>query len=316
MRSRLLMILVAVMLALLPAASAQDGLTEEEQALLDRVLAALQKVETYNSFQSSIEMTESQNLSISLLGQNQVQSSSTVTQIEATVIDVNGDNPNVTGTAVATVNEAQDQVTTSYGIEAEFRFVDGVLYVNAAYGEGAAGPLSLPEGWVTVDDLGMAGLEPLALDEVVGDLMDEEGDEDDNLLEKIQEIAEAATSVALTQEDMNGTPVDVVTITFDWAGIRDVLAGDARLDESNPFFAIFEQVQGDIASISLMLNENDEVVGYRFDFGVVLADLDLSQFTDEVPAGTMISIDFSQGQLSTLSDINGTFEPITAPETN
>lgn len=315
MRFQWILLVAALLMTLLPAVSAQDGLTEEEQALLERVTTALQAVETYTSFQSTTTLTETQNIDVSLLGQQVTQTGTSVVEINATVIDPNGDNPNVSGTAVATVNEVENDTTVDYVLEAEFRFVDGVLYVNAQYANGTTGPMTLPEGWVTVDDVEMAEFEVLNLDEVVGDMMrQDDEDENDNLLDAIGKVAEAATSVTLTEEEMDGTAVDVVTITFDWVGIRDVLAEDNPPDESNPFFAIIEQMEGDIASISLALDENDQVVGYRFNFGVTVADIDLSQFTEEVPAGTMISIDFSQEQTATLTDINGTFEAVTAPE--
>ncbi|MBZ0310266.1 MAG: hypothetical protein K8I82_29670 [Anaerolineae bacterium] len=315
MRFKWILLVAALLMTLLPAVGAQDGLSEEEQALLERVTTALQGVETYTSFETTVTLTETQTIDVALLGQQSNQVSSSVVQLDAVVIDSNGDNPNVSGTAVATVSEAEDNLTTDYVLEAEFRFVEGVLYVNAQYADGTTGPLPLPEGWVTVDDVEAPEFEVLNLDEVVGDMMNlDEANENDNLLDALGKVAEAATSVTLTEEEIDGTAVEVVTITFNWTGIRDVLAADNPPDASNPFFAIIEQIEGDIASISLVLDENDQVIGYRFNLSMTVAEVDLSQFTDEVPAGTMISIDFTQAQDAALSNINGTFEPVTAPE--
>lgn len=310
-----LLIVLLMSIFVSPLAAQDDGLSEEEQALLDRVLTAVASVRTFSSYSTTATVSETQDLSINIAGIEQVLTSSTTAEIQANLIDPRGENPNVSGTATASFASNENGEEVAYDVEAEFRYVEGVLYINAQYANDTTGPMDLPEGWTVVDSLeGLPEqLDILNLDKVIESVMTGETDDPTDALANLQKVAENASVITSTEEEIDGVAVEAVTITFDWTTMRDAMVEDIG-GEDNPIMPVFDQLSGDIGSITVYLDENDQPVGYILNLNIDLQDIDLSAVTSEVPAGTGISMLLTLEQSNMLSNVNGTLEPVTAPE--
>lgn len=320
MRNTIIVLLVGLVWTGIFPAFAQEGLTAEEQALLERVVASISTLETYNSYQVSLTTANTQNISFSMGGNATTLTDSSITsQIEATVIDPNTENPNVSGTVVAMIAASEITRTGDSQIDAEFRFVEGKLYVNAQYAEGMEGNLPLPEGWTEVENLDTLAqselLAPLSLDVLLSSILAEAETEDvENLLATLTNLSETATSITLTEEEIDGTPAEVVSINFDWSAMQRFIGEELTFMESGSMLeGVFEGMEGEIASLRLYMGENDAPLGYDFSLNIDLGEADISGMSNQLPAGTVVTVLINTQQSVRFSGINETFEAATAP---
>ena len=306
---RKLTALVILLLLLLSTASlwAQEELSDEEAALLQRFVDGSDAVRSYDSFVAV--QINSQSQIVQALSEGvvlQEQETSTVDEIITSV--TRGDNPN--GTREMT-RISDDGVSIIESL-VELRYVDGVIYGTGSYVEGL-GPLTFPDGFVELDTADLGVFEDFEVEDFERVMLGEI--DEDNPLGDIDTLAALVDSVSSGEGDFEGETVEVITVTIPGARLFDLLIqidpegfGDpqtaalfgAATDESYAAVQIFLDADG--------LPLAREVVMTVDIVDVLLSDIDPSQ-----PEGITVNLFLAMDQTSTLSQINEELPAISAP---
>src|SRR5690606_38858413 len=135
MMKRLSLLLIAVLLALPFATSAQESpLSEDDLALIETALETINNAQSYSSYVGMQSATTSTNLSVVLDGQAlATHVASAVLTLKYTYITQPDSVGNLSGTANEMGTRLIDGEESSYILEAELRIVDDTVYINAAY---------------------------------------------------------------------------------------------------------------------------------------------------------------------------------------
>lgn len=266
----------------------QGGLTEDEQALLDRMFAALDKEENYTSYYGATTESLSLEMSIMVFGQALPfsQSSTTTTEGYTTRLD---DVTNAAGTVEVAFESAAPDENVSYVIEADVIRLDEVLYVNAAYVESEGDVLPIEEGWLVIEDLDAIpqALEELSLDDFFSN------DDENTLFDNPELLAENADSVTLEEGELeDGTPIEIITVTVDdnvgafFAAIADVE------EDENPFVGLILGADSDgLVVIQVGLDEEDNAVLAHFTLTIGLSEINLDDLEIEgLPEGATLDL--------------------------
>lgn len=300
-----------------------DGLTGEERALLDRLSQAAERFESYTSYNNVYEVVDNEVTLISMPNGSFDLQETRVLEADETVIL--GDNPNGQALVSATVERNEAQVFSTYTINGELRYVDGVLYLNVAYAEPQADLPALPDGWVTVNavDAFVADnptLEILDLSGFVEQFTDngvESEDSQRSRLQLVSDLGEFASAVTLDRSEIDGEGVDVITVFFGWQGLSQILLQeDPEFDLNDPLALLFAEQLGeldDLLSLLIAVNDAGDVVGIATGFRVELIDVEMSQIADNVEPGTLYNLVLDNFEVNTITQFNADFEPITAP---
>ncbi|NLX11916.1 MAG: hypothetical protein GXY36_19895 [Chloroflexi bacterium] len=321
---RLTMVVMIALLAvgMLPVGGAVraqdgDGLSDEEMVLLERVFEAQQRLEVYSSHAQERSETYLQDLVIRWAGQTQQQTR----QREAStqVIFVNTEaGRDFQATITATVGQSEtsgDQTASEAStVEAEARYVGGVLYVNAAYATPNPDSPALPEGWTVFEDVaeveGHPALDALDLDGLV---------ENEPLVEEQTLIQETASAVTVESGVPEGNiTVDVITISFDRAGVVAILeAGMEDEGESDPVLQAILDAADESSQSSLIVAVDQAGDPVWVQSTVMIQALDLPGTvlqSDQVPEGLTLDIRYEIVQEQRFSDFDLPVEPILPPD--
>jgi hypothetical protein len=324
-KSLLLLIFSALAVSmLLPAGTAvraQDGLSDEEIATLDRLEAAIDSFQEYSSFTSYAVELESQVIAVSISGFDLELAETTNREITGTYINNDGVE-NISATALVTTQELDGTsgTETAATIEAEVRVVDGIVYVMATYLDSEGSVPDLPQGWVEVDATNMLLFDFLD----VSDLLEGEDTPDGNIdetdfftdREKLESVLESVTVDPIELED--GTAVDLITLTMGAAGFTELLGDTLDLglgDDTGMAEMMDAMFEGIAFNFQVALDADDNVRQTVFSLTINVEDLDAS-FIPDVPEGmeATLSIAMERVETTTYSDINADMEPVAAPE--
>ncbi len=302
-----------------------DGLSGEERALLDRLSQAAERFESYTSYNNVYEVVDNEVTLISMDSGTFDLQETRILEADETVLL--GDNPNGSAIVSAIVERNEAQVFSTYTIDGELRYVDGVLYLNVAYAELQIDLPALPEGWVTVEDIDAFIAENPTLD--ILDLhgfvdqfasVETETDIEDpqrSRLQLVSDLGEFASAVTLDRSEINGEAVDVITVFFGWQGLSQILMQeDSEFDLNDPLALLFaEQLSelDDLLSLLIAVNDNGDIVGIATGFRVELIDVEMSLIADNVEPGTLYNLVLDNFEVNTITQINADFEPATAP---
>jgi hypothetical protein len=291
--------------ALIPARAQDGGLSDEELALLERVFAARENLKNYSSYVEEMSVLESQETTVTLEDETRVFTNQALIEWTATFIQAE-DSRNVSATIFAQVQE--DDI--SYSIEAEARVVDGTLFFNGAYLIPDPDLPLLPEGWIAVADPDVVEvLENLHLDNLI---------EDDALVDEQDLMRAAASSVTAVPSTLDdGTPVDIIAITLDSAGVAMALTESSEMGADPAFASSMAAALTDeselIMTVALDADNNPHQVAMIGDMEAV--DIDGHAINPEqFPEGLMFDTSLSQVRTWTYSQFNEPFESVAAPE--
>jgi hypothetical protein len=302
---RFLSLWLVVVLLIVPVVRAQDGtgLSEEEQALLDRAIQGIAVGDDYDSLVRESHSMMSQGITV-VLGE---ESSSMTTVTERDVVGTrigHDDDRNLTAAITVRVDNMQDDtVISAFTMMAEVRIVDGVFYVRAWYDDPGENAPELPEGWIVVDDMeAYPALSLLQLD----DFTDDSNDLGDNP----EALRDAASSVSSEATDDG----EAITIVIQGAGIQILLA---TMTESNPMFAsLMETVDDDDQIVyEVLLDEQGNLIGGNVDWAMIMEDLDPAVLDlTQLPEGATLSFTMQNTIDVIYSQINEELEPAVVPE--
>lgn len=294
---------------------AQDGLSDDEKALFDRVYRATDMIETFENYHVDIASNDNQAFGLTIAGQSQqIARNKTLTEAREIIAGEaeDGSQDNVQSQITLTFSESGLAGDSGYTMLADLRFIEGVLYLNAQYSDASDNIAPLSEGWQAFTSLEEI---PGVFDELS---FDDFFDTDTSDPLEDRELLESVTSSIISQsfETEDGTPVDVIIITID-EGFSTFYSEIVTEEEiaNNPFIGVFTSDIADGTIIySLVVDENDMPISLTLAFELIIPEFDASTVSDEFPPNTLLSIDFNSTETRTLSDINGDREPAVVPE--
>lgn len=298
---------------------AQDEMTDEElAALIERLTTAIETAdEGVETYMADYSVASQQVLNLQFGEQSFAQTSTNF--LEATWAIILGDNPNGSGEVRTTIesNPGTGEISL-IDIIAEVRYVDGVLYVNAAYADGETPPgtFELPVGWVVVEDVAnFPEFSSLSLD-VFLDAFDEESDSD--LLATILTVLETALAVTTTQDEVEGVPVEIIEFVFDGEGFLAFM--NTTLEDTPESLPLFEMMAASTAegdtpmTITFVLDEEDTLLTLDVELNVAVEGGDASVLGEGVPPDSTIDLSLMSTNTQTRYNINAPIEPVEAPE--
>lgn len=307
------LVLVSVLgAATIPARAQGDSpLTDEEQALLDRVFAARDVQNGYDNYQEDSTQVYARDTIITYEGQTQTQQQ--VSDLSRSVVYVqDGATRDFTATLSATETATESQGgqddVNSLTVNADAVYVEGTLYVNAAYAEPDPALPVLADGWVVVDD-------PAASE--VYSLLDL-----DNMVENVamfddeELVRGAATSVTMepgTNDD--GAAVDVITVNFEGADSGLAVLSGAP-DGINPALEAIINASSEVSmTLSVALDADNNPLNVSSTMLITAEGMDGQALApDQLPEGVLIDVSYDLQQTQVFSAANAEIEPITAPE--
>ena len=306
---------VAVMIVALTLGSgaparAQDGsgLSEEQLALLDRVFAARQLLDTFESYVEIGTGLDAQTLTL-VLGEQSVDLAD-VTEWAWTESVINSpDGKNVDAQLGAAVSSQGEE---AFRVVGDARFVDGVLYVSAAYDPPSDDLPPLPDGWLLIEDPETIGdshpaLAALQLDNI-------SSDEPNTLLEDQARMRETASDVTLETVTLDdGTEADRITVVFG----RDAILGVMVEGVDDPFqLGLFSGLTDESgATLSALLDGEGRALEVRTTIDLIAVDIDAATLSpDDFPDGALLSFAFQGVEEQRYEQINEAREPVSAPE--
>lgn len=212
------MVVVALLALSLVPVHAQDGEQPDQAALVERVIAAQADSLVWPSFTAALVQSETLTFEL-VLGEQQ----QTLTQViestrAAQVVRADGVpnvNATLSGQVTDTVGSGDNAQSESYSVNIDYRWVDGVHYVQAAYVQPPPDGPELAEGWVVIADY---EVHPVFKAFSLGDF--EQQDSIWNDPEQLRQSVVSATIEPGTLED--GTPVDVIELNLGREGVLSV----------------------------------------------------------------------------------------------
>jgi hypothetical protein len=311
-RGSLIVILLLALLAV-PVVSAQenDDLTEEELALVERVIESRAKLETYASYAEAAAESRSQMLTINM-DQGSQGFSQAVDLTRDQIVIQGGDQKNIAGTITADVTQTEPLANgqsgeITYTLMGEFRLVEGAMYLSASYVLADPTLPEIPDGWAVYTPDENETLDLLRLD----DLLD-----DDDPLERAERIRTTAQDVTLESTTLDdGTPVEVITIIFN----REAFAAQigAQAEEPDPMLTALLAGLSENSISTMVVTLDMDGNPLRVESRTVMESLGMSgpeidpQMFMEGMTVDMI-IDFSEDK--SYSQFDETFEPAVVPE--
>jgi hypothetical protein len=290
-RMKYALLLVVLIAAILPAAAQESDLERMETLAIN--LETGGGSYTYNTVS-----TEDQYVLVEL-GENTDETyESTYIEELVTVIDAGLETENIQAFVGAGYEAGTaDGTTLFYSMEAEIRYVDGVLYVNAAYLETQGDVPALPEGWVIVDDAAnFPEFEVLELEDYLTDLE----------VVRFGLISENAARVEAETFDEGG---EAITAFFDGAGFVGVSVDPEA--EPNPLLDLIGELTDDVLTLTIELDENGNIIAQYSEGDVTLTDVDMTPLGYE---GATLSMNIVSSSIREFDTTVTEFTPVEAPE--
>ncbi len=316
---KMLLILVVLVAAATPGHApvhAQDGLTAEQQALLDRATNAMTAIKQTSYVVHHVE-TQSTTMMLTMDNQQQPLQNENITA-DTTISYIPGDgtwNVQETGTIDVSGTDQNLGGDYAYTLTAEVRLVDGAVYVNAtreSENEDALPPM--PVGWRTVaDPAEWPALKQLSLESWLKD-PSRTGvfDYPDLVAMAVSDV----TSETVTLDD--GTEAEAITLILDGEGLQNALIAYYSIDnESDPTVtAIYSSIDPESqVSLTLTLDANDQLI-QREGTGVIsVTQMDMSQISTDIPAGSaFLDLNAELGLQEDVLSIGEQLTPAEAPD--
>lgn len=324
----LMALLIAALMMVLPGTYAQDGndLSDDEQALLERLLTITENDVTYDSYVSSYREVNTQNQSVNTGGDSPAQTFNQQITLEAEREISRGDDAYGRATVSATVEQGNANNQIAFGIEGDVRFVDDTLYASIVPTEGAdsqGAPPFLSElngEWERVQDpQSTTAYQLLSLQSFREAFNVEGGDAETSTretLQTVEELANFASSLTQTTVEIEGETYDEININFAGQGMVAYLesTGGLAQDQSSQVLRdALSAIEDEVLTIGLVVDGEDAVIGRRVNANIDI-ELDGAEVNPNAPEGSTISLGIGIEQSETLTNINGDIDPVEAPD--
>jgi hypothetical protein len=288
---------------------AQDGagghLGDEQRALIDRVVQAHEKLAGYQSFHEETGGTDQQAITVFQGTASQTVGWSVTFTQSVDLVRTDGED-NIQAEASA---EVTDWGGSRYTVNAEARIIDGVLYVDAAFVPPAPKRLTLPDGWVIVEDPANHSVyAALQLD----DLLEPSALYDDAAL--LEAMVSDVSLEARTLDD--GTLVEAITLVFEREGLVRYLR-ETGGEESDPLSELLYAATKPSSYARAVLTIGPDETPLQFEFTSVIETAAFSAEKlgpGQFEADTKLSIRLEWSGANVFSRINEPLEPARVPD--
>ncbi len=322
LRTITLMVLIALLLSAFGAVygpvAAQDGgdLTEEEQALVERVRAAILATEDYPAGVALTTASYTTDAEI-VLGDSTFPGV-TITTREADhrfTRDADGRPNSVVFSTINVSEEDANGNVRSYQLVTEVRTVGGTVYVQATRESADEATLDpIPEGWLLVDAATEADWP--ALDEVpLGDALREVdvlNAIDPDLLVVLDHASRATLDDPVTLD--NGVEANVVRVTVTGEALSTALTALTLQTGGEDLSAVYALLSADSQwDMTFWLDTNDQVVQYAMTVHFSLIDVDLALVSPGAPEGARFTQHQTFNIFSQITVFDAPTEPVVAP---
>ncbi len=297
-------VVLSLLFAFTNHVDAQDGLTPEEQILLDRIASAADILDSYTGYvESGVENTDF-TLSGSLVGFNFNETQSYARTFETQVILTDSINYHSYQTmAVDIDSELDEETNATFELEAEMRYVNGVLYANASYLSAEGDYPELPDGWTILEE---SDDYTIFVDLEVNRFLTEN---QENLLRLA--LFEGAVAEILSEPMMlNGINVDVITVVINIDGIMES-ASEEDVEETETMG--FNDFFGEYITLQVALDAQNNPLQVIVDFTVVGDGLGFGDF-DEVLGEASTGLTTTYYLEINYDRVNEVLEPAAIPE--
>ncbi|PJF45184.1 MAG: hypothetical protein CUN55_00315 [Phototrophicales bacterium] len=295
---------------------------DEDQALMERIIAAVEATESYESF----VLTETYSIagSATIIPLTYMQTETSYVHRVSHVI--RGNSPNVQSffTIRSQQHEFEEEMITNI-VQGEIRFVDNTYYLTAEAIKGNELSAEVSDGWVmfTADssqevlrDLLMPSVEELDSDELWGALIDNSVTIDTSNLDAVGNLIDFRISQDVLED---GTPVDVITMSFDFDRIIQRSSVSSSPEDEPTEADIERELLRNIQfEVSFFIDEQGRLVG-RHDYIKTFANsADLAQNSDEEDDQTAypeieIRVEVQENKTTFYTNINEALTPVEAP---
>lgn len=302
-----------------------DGLSAEERGYLNRLAQAADRFDNYTSYTNEYQVIDNE-VSQIVIDTQTIESQET-RSLDGTGTITLGENPYGSALVNGYVDHYDSGVYSGYAITGELRYVEGTLYTNLSYdpsyGELPASLPALPQGWTMIADVESylaenPHLEVLDLPGFVEQFAPPEGYV--NRLKRASDLGNFASAVTLDQTELDGVPVDVITMFFGWSGLSQLLAQeDPGFDMDSPIATFFDQQlteaeSEDLFSLLVALSPDGDIVSIATGYRVELIDADMSTIVTDVAPGTLYNLVLDNLEFNNLSSIGETFPVPEVPQ--
>ncbi len=315
---RILCVLFLIVLLIPTPAGAQDnGLSDEQIILLERLFNAIENADNYTSYIETKTIFNTQAVEVNIPDTMSLSLSRSATQtITATTV---GDDVAALATVTVTSQDFENPVPLTYTLNADIRYVEEVLYVQASYSVPNPDLPPLPVGWVVVDDPAIfpeLDLEPY---------FDQEQTDDGSSLEELlfrdrERLSKIVSDVTvLSGTGPAGQPVDLITLSLDFLTVfEEGLGLPLDVEGIDPEVLLTLLTSSDISfTATFTLSENDQISGSELILAVQTPRIDLAALSDgeDIPPGTTFNLGLSRVESSSMSRINDeSLPPIETPD--
>jgi len=301
-------------------ATAQATAELSDEALLDRVMAAVEALNQAGSLEFSKEITNFGRTKIVINGTlAQDQTSSQKLTDRGTLVAA-------AGKRNVRVDRKQDEAFTDTlaGSEQqwqrtrEMRLVDGTFYVSGTLSGPSLEWFAVPQGWIeangTVGLLPWTGLDGTALEQVrerlKGDTVPFLFGWEPNELRSI--LSKTLVSIAQGSRALeDGRVVETIQMKLSRDALR-VLATGVKFD--NPInYAALQTIHGTPLTVTFLLDDVGSLVGWEREISGTVENLTVGQ-NEGVPDGTVVNADLSETEISRVEPVDAASAAVSAPD--
>ncbi|HEX3052232.1 MAG TPA: hypothetical protein VHP83_16350 [Aggregatilineaceae bacterium] len=295
-------------------AQAQDGLSDEELALLDRVIEARKQFSTWTAYSEEVSGVNVSSFAMMLAENKNSRVEMMTWSRSASVIP--GETENNVQAEVGAVysyeetSTGKEPITTQYDISGELRLVDGVAYVQAAYQESTPDVPEVPDGWVTIRNDAENDQYPSFEGFQIDDLL--EKDTLDEAVENLELLRTIASTVFLDTDTLeDGRPVDIITVQLEREGIAEFLGEDLG---DNVISSALMETGNNSATLRFWLTADHTI--YELDSVLHLEGIGLDgpTLSADLPEGVTLDITLEIGRYAIYVPQEEAGEPAVAPE--
>jgi hypothetical protein len=297
--------------AIRPAHAQDDDqpLTEEQHQWLERIQQALANLDALTNYTVTHTGSAFSELTLRLGGDTLTGTQAQSWQRTQTTFPGDPDNITAAITSTYSVVEFGAAEALSFGLVAEVRWVDGVLYVNVTPLDVGTALPEFPIGWIVVTDSDdYPELTSLQLDNII----DETSIFDD--IDVLDGIIEDVIVGAVTLDD--GAPADQITVIFN----RDIIFvenyGLSAADQAQ-WRALFDSADSLDVTIRATIAIDADMLPVRYgsDLTWRIDGTDAAaMYPDSVPADTTLDLRAETTQESIIIAVNEALDPAAAPE--
>jgi hypothetical protein len=286
---------------------AQGPLGPEEAATVERALEAAAAVDSYSSYVEESYSEQTQSLAIKTGGET-LQEFSQSNIRDSLMAIVRGQNPNGFFAQIQNVTEDGE----NYILQGEFRYVDGQLYAS---GEIIAGtpPYIFGQGFAALDGLALGDFQVFEPQNFIG-LMN--GASSPNPFADPVQVVSMTTSVSVSPDQINGSPVETITIRLSPQGMLQLIAQSQGQDPSSVFPPALLQALSDEseAVLTVSIDPQGQTLRREIRLALVIREAPAVTLDPQAPADATVDLDLTIIQSSTYRQVNQVAALVAAPQ--